>query len=142
MTAHSGSSALLLAHMIERGDARGVSDALRADPLLIGARTADGDMPLHLACWHKQIEIVGVILAYGPDLAARGCYGRTPLHYAVHEGRPISVPIVGILLAMGADPSAVDDNGYSVEDWAKTEMSDGLAEVLDMIRRASGNRHG
>ena len=71
---------------------------------------------------------------------ARGCYGRTPLHYAVHEGRAISVPILGVLLAMGADPSIVDDNGFSVEDWAKTEMSDGLAEVLEMIRRARGTR--
>ncbi len=140
MTTDSNNPALRLARMIERGDVRGVSEALRVDPSLVGARTPDGDMPLHLACWHKQIEIVGIILACHPDLNARGCYGRTPLHYAVHEGRAISVPILGVLLAMGADPSIVDDNGFSVEDWAKTEMSDGLAEVLEMIRRARGTR--
>ena len=75
-------------------------------------------------------------LAYRPDLNARGCYGRTALHYAVHEGGNISIPIVGLLLAMGADPLVRDDNGFSVEDWAKIEMYEGLDGVLDMLRRS------
>jgi hypothetical protein len=37
---------------------------------------------------------------------------------------------------MGSDPLAKDDNGFSVEDWAKIEMYEGLAEVLDMLRRS------
>jgi ankyrin repeat protein len=138
MTANARVTALQLADMIEHGDVRGVAEALRADPSLVAAKTPDGDTPLHLACWQKQIAIIGTIVAYRPDLNARGCYGRTPLHYAVHEGRAISVPIVGILLAMGADPLLRDDNGFSVEDWAKIEMYDGLAEVLDMLRRSAG----
>ena len=140
MTTDTENSALQLAHMIERGDVRGVSEALRANPSLVRARTADGDTPLHIACWQKQIAIIGTILAYRPDLNARGCYGRTALHYAVHEGRAISVPIVGMLLSMGADPFVQDDNGFSVEDWAKIEMYDGLAEVLDMIRLSAGEK--
>ncbi len=138
MMAKARVTALQLAGMIEHGDVRGVAETLRADPSLVAAKTPDGDTPLHLACWQKQIAIIGTIVAYRPDLNARGCYGRTPLHYAVHEGRAISVPIVGILLAMGADPSLRDDNGFSVEDWAKIEMYDGLAEVLDMLRRSAG----
>jgi ankyrin repeat protein len=138
MMAKARVTALQLAGMVEHGDVRGVAEALRADPSLVAAKTPDGDTPLHLACWQKQIAIIGTIVAYRPDLNARGCYGRTPLHYAVHEGRAISVPIVGILLAMGADPSLRDDNGFSVEDWAKIEMYDGLAEVLDMLRRSAG----
>jgi ankyrin repeat protein len=126
-----------LVRAIEDGDVRGVAEMLRADPSLVGAKTPDGDTPLHKACWHKQIAIIGTILAYGPDMNSRGCYGRTPLHYAVHEGRAISIPIVGILLAVGADPGLRDDNGFSVEDWAKIEMYDGLAEVLDMLRRSA-----
>ena len=124
-----------LSDKIERGDVKGVAEELRADPSLVSAVTPDGDTPLHLACWHKQIAIVATILAYEPELNARGAYGRTPLHYAVHEGRFISVPIVAVLLAMGADATIADNNGFSVEDWAKIEMSDGLAEVLELLNR-------
>lgn len=140
MTTDTNSPALRIVYMIERGDVRGVSEALRANPSLVAAKTPDGDTPLHVACWQKQIAIIGTILAYRPDLNARGCYGRTALHYAVHEGRGISVPIVGMLIAMGADPFVRDDNGFSVEDWAKIEMYDGLAEVLDLLRRSVGGQ--
>jgi ankyrin repeat protein len=126
--------------MIERGDVRGVASALRADPSLATAKTKDGDTALHIACWQKQIAILGTVLAYQPDLDAHGCYGRTPLHYAVHEGGPISIPIVGLLLSLGAQASLRDENGFSVEDWAKIEMHDGLAEVLDLLRRNAKRR--
>jgi ankyrin repeat protein len=135
MTDNAKVTVIQLAEMIERGDVPGVAKALRGDESLVLARTPDGDTPLHLACWQKQIAIIGTIVAYLPDLNAQGCYGRTPLHYAVHEGRAISVPIVGLLLAMGANPLLKDENGFSVEDWAKIEMADGLVEVLDMLRR-------
>jgi ankyrin repeat protein len=124
-----------LADLIERGDVQAVAEALRADPSLVSSRTHDGDTPLHIACWQKQIAIVGTLAAYGPDVNAIGAYGRTPLHYAVHGGRAISVPIVGVLLAMGANPTIRDGKGISVEDWAKIAMSDGLVDVLAMIRR-------
>jgi ankyrin repeat protein len=133
-------AAAQLAQWIEKGDAVGVAEALRSDPSLVALVTPDGDTPLHLACWHKQIGIIGTILAYGPDLNARGCYGRTPLHYAVHEGRAISVPIVGMLMAAGADPLVRDNNGFSVADWAKIEMYEGLASVLDMLDRLPRGR--
>lgn len=140
MTTNTNDSVSRLVYMIERGDVRGVSEALRDAPSLVAAKTPDGDTPLHVACWQKQIAIIGTILAYRPNVNARGCYGRTPLHYAVHEGRGISAPIVGVLLAMGADPSLLDNNGFSVEDWAKIEMYDGLAEVLDILRRSTGSQ--
>lgn len=140
MTPDTNNLALQLAYLTERGDVHRIPGALRVDSSPVAVKTADGDTPLHLACWQKQIAIMGTIRAYRSDLNARGCYGRTPLHYAVHEGRAISVSIVGVLLAMGADPSLLDDNGFSVEDWAKIEMYDGLAEVLDMLRRSAGQR--
>ena len=45
------------------------------------------------------------------------------------------------LAGSDADPLVKDDHGFSVEDWAKIEMYEGLAEVLDMLRR-SDPRHG
>lgn len=123
-----------LAQDITQGDSAAVSQALRADPALISARTAEGDTALHIVCWQKQVGILGVLAAYSPDVNARGAYGRTPLHYAVHEGGAISVPIVSALLSQGADPSLRDDQGFSVEDWAKIEMDEGLAQVLALLR--------
>src|SRR4051794_38368498 len=94
----------LLITRIEEGDLAAISAALRADPSLANARTADGDTLLHIACWQKQSAIVQELLAYAPDVDARGFHDRTPLHYAVHEGDLASLPIVAALLARGADP--------------------------------------
>ncbi len=124
--------------LVERGDCDAVAAALRADPGLAHARTADGDTLLHFACWKKQVAIVMDIMGHGPDVAARGLYGRTPLHYAVHEGGPASIPVVAVLLAHGADPTIRDDNGFSVAEWAEVEMFAALDDVLTLLRAAPG----
>src|SRR5262245_10276212 len=92
-----------------------------------------GDTPLHTACWEKQIGIIGMLMAHNVDLNAVGDQGRTPLHYAVHEGGAISAPIVVGLLARGADPDIKDSNGFTPADWAKVQLHDGLKEVLAAI---------
>jgi len=125
-----------LIELVERGDHAAVAAALRAEPALAAAKTSDGDTLLHIACWQKRAAIVRDLLALADAhaLDARGCYGRTPLHYAVHEGSPASVPIVAALLARGADPSLLDDNGFDVARWAAIEMDAGLADVLALLR--------
>jgi hypothetical protein len=129
-------------NLITAGEVRRVAEALRADPGLVAMRSVpDQDTPLHYACWQKQLAIVGLLLGYAPDVNAQGDAGRTPLHYAVYEGRAISGSIVGALLAAGADPLIVDDDGVGVADSARSEMSDGLAEVLDMIDRWRARNH-
>ncbi len=45
------------------------------------------------------------------------------------------MPIVSHLLDRGAEPSIRDDDGFSVEDWAKIEMDDHLPEVLELLRK-------
>lgn len=123
-----------ISDLIVRGNAEGVAVALQAAPTLLAARTVEGDMLLHVACWQKQVAIVSTLLADGADVNAHGWLGRTPLHYAVHEGRRISVPIVKLLMDFGADPALKDDNGFTVADWARIEMYECLDQVLDLIR--------
>ena len=55
MTPNTRITVIQLSDMIERGDVRGVAEALRIDPSLVAAKTPDGDTPLHIACWQKQI---------------------------------------------------------------------------------------
>jgi ankyrin repeat protein len=123
--------------LVFEGHAPEVGRLLIENPDLVHLRNKDGDTPLHFACWAKQVGLLGTLLAHNPDVNARGCYQRTPLHYAVHEGRTISVPIVHALLQYGADPDLRDDAGFTPADWAKIEMEDGLAAVLEMLDGAS-----
>jgi ankyrin repeat protein len=120
---------------IEAGDDAAVLAAIADDPTCLGASTDDADTLLHLACWQKRSALVEVLVVRGAALDARGCYGRSPLHYAVHEGNAASPAIVAALLAAGADPGARDDAGFSVEDWAKVELEADLADVLALLRR-------
>jgi hypothetical protein len=115
-------------------DASTVAAALRDDPALVRATTAEHDTLLHLACWQKRADLVALLLNAGADVNVAGCYGRTPLHYAVHEGGPESVPLVAALRAVGASPTLTDDFGHTVAAWAEIEMVGALDEVLALLR--------
>ncbi|WP_434422647.1 ankyrin repeat domain-containing protein [Nannocystis pusilla] len=113
-----------LVHAIERGALAAVEQAVNAEPGLVAARTGDEDTLLHLACWQKQTAIAALLLARGADPNARGCYGRTSLHYAVHDGRAVSVELVRLLLDHGADPWIAENHGFTADAWARQEMWD------------------
>jgi ankyrin repeat protein len=81
----------------------------------------------------KTLNIVGLLSAHDADFNARGNRGRTALHYAVQDGRAISVPLVGSLLSFGADPSLRDDDGLTPADWARVQMRANLEEVLALL---------
>lgn len=122
------------------GDFEAVNSYLDRDPSIANARSEEGNTALYIACWGKQPQMVGLLMAHDPDVNARGYLGRTPLHYAVHEGGMLSAAIVRSLLMSGADPAVRDDLGLTVAEWAKVEMTEGLVEVLDLLEPSRKRR--
>ena len=60
--------------------------------------------------WTATAEDVTACLDAGAGLEARDDTGRTPLHQAAYDQKPVAV---GTLLAAGADKEARDDTGQT-----------------------------
>jgi ankyrin repeat protein len=129
---------------------RGADETLRRilidRPDLIDARDSRGDTLLHVACVEKQYVVGDMLCGRGANLNAKGHEGRTALHYAVQEGRAISLSIVFSLLKYGADPRIRDDRGLTPGEFARSQMSDQLPKVLELLddatRGLDAGRHG
>lgn len=102
----------------------------------VHAVTEDGDTPLHLAAmWppksygrrddplEPDTLMVIALVAAAADIDARNNRGETPLHTATKNRHR---PVADKLLALGADPGAVDDLGRAprppVCDWADRDF--------------------
>lgn len=107
-----GATALILA--TEAGRLHMVDALLKAgaDP----TRTDEqGDTALHFAVRspNGRTEVAERLLAAGTDPNAPGAGGRSPLHAALERLRSsgVSIPMVELLVAAGADPDMWDDEG-------------------------------
>ena len=101
----------------------------------VHALIQDGDTPLHMvAKWPPRLSsleddprpdtlMVVALVAVGVDVNARNDCGETPLHVATRNRHQ---PVVDKLLALGADPVAVDALGRAprpaVCNWTKSQI--------------------
>jgi hypothetical protein len=146
-----------------RGEAFPVAEALLASPQLdVNATNAAGETPLMMAALKGQTAWIARLLergarlqqpgwspvlyaASGPEpkalallldkgapVNARSPNGSTPLMMAARYGSEQSVDL---LLARGADPSAVNDRQLSAADFARQGGREALAERLAKLKR-------
>lgn len=73
---------------------------------------------LHLAVWYHHEASIRLLVERGLSVDVRARWRRTPLHYALHQPEANYVAtesesIARLLLELGADPSAKDDEGLT-----------------------------
>jgi ankyrin repeat protein len=79
-----------------------------------------GITPLHSAAMTGRVEAARTLISLGANLEAREAYGRTPLFLAAQIYlHPRAV--LELLLEVGASSTAVDNNGKTPLDAARTD---------------------
>jgi len=94
----------------------------------VNARDENGWTPLNCVASSPCMEIITqVLIDAGADVNTRDKYGMTPLHFAVNYHNEISICA---LIAAGADPTLVNDEGKTLEDLTYSE------NLLSIVRDA------
>ncbi len=120
--AADGFTGLHLAAYFGRDEVAAILLAAGADP---DAMATNGTRlrPLHAATAARAPAIVGVLVDAGATVDARQAGGFTPLMAAAKHGDTVSLRL---LLAAGADPDLVADDGSTARSLATPEVADQL----------------
>ena len=95
--------------------------------ITIDSRSCEGDTPLHVLAWQKDVEGTRLLVEAGADVNAIGDMGQTPLHVAVGNDNPA---LVELLLRAGADPNIISGFGQT----AKERVKDKCFEVVSQFK--------
>lgn len=74
----------------------------------IHSTDCDGDTPLHIMVWRRDISAAIALIEAGANVNAIGDMGETPLHIAVKQQLK---PVVEALLEAGANPEIRSEFG-------------------------------
>jgi uncharacterized protein len=96
----------------------------------LDTRASDGDTPLHVFAWRKDLAAAQMLIEAGADPNAIGDMGETPLHVSVRQDMP---ELAEALLAAGASPDIVSEFEQTPREMA-LKKGGHLADVF----RASG----
>jgi len=100
----------------------------------INAKNANGEMPLHNACFSRNLSVVRVLIQNGADINQKTGAEETCLHYATRM--PDSGDLVTFLLQQGVDPTVKGKFGTAL-DIAKQMKN---AEVETILKEAEQKR--
>ncbi len=84
-------------------------------------------LPIHSAVAGDRDDVVAVLVEAGADVNARQTHGWTPLHGAAQNG---SLASVERLLAAGADRAAMNDDGTTALDLARSGDHEAIVALL------------
>lgn len=106
------------------------------DNRLADANVADGqgETPLMRAAWLGNAPVISALAEAGARLDTQALSGGTALHHA-YAGSTAAQPVVDQLVALGANPSALDRSGQSPSDWASQAVSREAGQ--DLLTRAA-----
>src|ERR671934_235058 len=104
------SSSAAFIDAIKAGEFERVKAMVSADPTLIDARSRTGESAILTAVYHRQKEIVNLLVARGADVNAADAAGWRPLHLAAANN---NLDAMKALIAQGADVVAANGEGKS-----------------------------
>ncbi|OQO06084.1 hypothetical protein B0A48_08672 [Cryoendolithus antarcticus] len=93
--------------------------------------------PIMYAARYASEEIVRLLLSYNPDLRITSMIGTNVIHWAMLPFRKESMPILHLLLEVGANPNMrMADDGTSLHYAAQS----GLVEVVELLLAYGADR--
>jgi len=127
--------------LVERVRSHGVDTEFKAQhPYDANSRTL-----LHYAAEYGDTKAIRWLISQGADVNRKDSHGWTPLHYAVdldvveatQDGRlPNDLPTARLLVELGADPYARDEEGRTPADLMPAD--DSMAAVYASVAGARG----
>ncbi len=115
------------------GNRAALETAVRADPLVLAARSPDGFTPLHLACFFGRTAAAVWLVKEGAPVneAADNETRVAPLHSAVAGADAAArLTIARALLDHGADPNARQQKGFTALHAAALHGDEALVRLL------------
>lgn len=106
----------------------GIVHRLVAAGARLGARNADGNNALWLACVGAHADVIDALVAAGVDVDNQNDNAATALMYGASTGKAV---VVERLLAAGADTELQTLDGFTALDMAAT------IECLTLLRQAA-----
>jgi ankyrin repeat protein len=92
----------------------------------------NGRRALNWAAWNNRVPVIRILAARGAPVNATNLSGFTPLHHAAESG---SMEAALALLAAGADPLRVTNDGEIAADVARRKGFTAIADSIDAAAR-------